>query len=166
MRHVLLGRGGRRLQVLIEIHLPQFHQDAGGATPVVKNPRIDDPHDMLTLENEKDKHSKSEYTSRPDIREISPFFQNIMSFGVYQCCRSDRQTRTDLVEKRATAHCQTVTHSHSTLDFPRTDHRLVDVMRTGATKSYYNPNQPTGINSNLSNVSRTKSIPSSEPASV
>ena len=47
------GSGGRRLQILREIHLPQFHQDTDGTGLLVENPRIDDPHDVLMLENEK-----------------------------------------------------------------------------------------------------------------
>ena len=52
MLHVPLGGGGRRLQILVEIHLPQFHQNICGGVTVADDLRIDDPHDVLTLDKE------------------------------------------------------------------------------------------------------------------
>ena len=61
MRHDLigLGNGGRQLQISAEIHLPQFHQDAHSTRCLVENPRIDQPHDMLVLENEDRKNTSA-----------------------------------------------------------------------------------------------------------
>ena len=41
---------GRRLQILVEIRLSQFHQDVNAARPFVEYPRVDDAHYVLLLD--------------------------------------------------------------------------------------------------------------------